>query len=464
MNLATRIWVLGALVPSTALLGAVLVAGRYLEGELEGALDHALLSQAAIESVSLFDGPGGVPHMHIQDSPIGPQVRAFAPSGSLYGPDGALVVHYPPDSVPEGAPATLRPRTFGAPPDLVVRRTSAGERLRVLTVAVRSPRGEAHTLQMTGSLAQIDASVAAFRKVGLVMVAGLAAALVALQTVLARRLSRRVNLLTGHMAALREGDLEAAPPLDAGRDEIGDLSRVVAAATDRLRAARAEQERLIAEAAHELRTPLTLVRTTIDLALRRRRSPEELELALRETRDEVDRLAKLASRLLELAAARRGNWDRSPGDVAQVAREAAEAARADAEARGVLVSVVAAGPAPACFDRDGVRQALDNLLANAVRHSPAGGAVTVEVTAAAGAGGAPLVRVTVSDQGPGIPPELRERVFEPFSRGQGVSGAAGLGLAIVRDVLLGHGGRAYVATTARGATVVLELPAGAPAA
>jgi signal transduction histidine kinase len=261
------------------------------------------------------------------------------------------------------------------------------------------------------------------------------------------------------MAALREGDLASAPPVDAGQDEIGDLSRVVASATDRLRAARAEQERLIAEAAHELRTPLTLVRTTIDVALRRRRTAEELEQALRETRDEVDRLATLASRLLGLASARRGMWDRSPGDLVQVAREAAEAARADAEGRGVLVTVEAPSPAPASFDRDGVRQAFDNLLSNAVRHSPAGGEVRVEVTAATGPDGAPLVRVTVRDQGPGIPAELRERVFEPFARGEGPVGAAGLGLAIVRDVLLGHGGRAYVAASGPGTEVVLELPA-----
>ncbi len=461
MRLAARLWVLGALLPAAALLAAVLVAGRFLEAQLEGTLDQALLSQAAIESVSLFDGPGGVPHLHIQDSPLGAQVRAFAPSGALYGPDGALRIRYPADPSPDGAPATLLPGRLGDPATLAVRRAPSGERLRVLSVTVRSPGGDPHALQVTASLAQVDASVTAFRKVGLVVVLLLAAALVALQTILARRLSLRVNRLTRHMTALREGDLEAPPPLDAGRDEVGELSRVVASATDRLRSARAGQERLIAEAAHELRTPLTLVRTTIDVALRRRRTPEELEQALRDARDEVDRLAKLSSRLLDLASARRGTWDRSPGDLAQVAREAAEAARADAEGRGVLVTVVAPAPAPASFDRDGVRQALDNLLANAVRHSPAGGTVTVEVTAGAGAEGAPLVRITVRDEGPGIPPALHDRVFEPFARGAGVSGAAGLGLAIVRDVLRGHGGRAYVAPTGSGATVVLELPAAA---
>jgi signal transduction histidine kinase len=464
VRLAARLWVLGALVPSAALLAAVLVAGHYLDERLEGALDQALLSQAAVELVSLYDGPDDVPHLHIQDSPLGAEVKAFAPSGALYGPDGALVVRYPVDQPPDGSPATLLPAPGGNVPSLAFRSTPSGERLRVLTVSVPGPTGTLYTLQMTASMAQLDGSVAIFRHTGLAVVAALAVALLALQTLLARRLSLRVNRLSGHMAALREGDLEAAPPHDDGADEIGDLSRLVAAATDRLRAARAGQERLIAEAAHELRTPLTLVRTTIDLALRRHRAPEELEQALRVARDEVDRLATLASRLLDLAAARRGTWDRSPGDLALVAAEAAEAARADAEGRGVLVALEAAAPAHASFDRDGLRQALDNLLANAVRHSPPGGTVTVAVAHATGLEGAPLVRVTVRDQGPGIPAAQRERVFEPFARGTEASGAAGLGLAIVRDVLRGHGGRAYVAPDGPGATVVLELPAGvAPA-
>jgi signal transduction histidine kinase len=464
VRLAARLWVLGAVVPSAALLAAVLVAGTFLDDQLEGALDRALLSQAAVELVSLYDGPDDVPHLHIQDSPLGAEVKAFAPSGALYGPDGALVVRYPVDQPPDGSPATLLPIPGATVPSLAFRSTPSGERLRVLTVSVPGPAGTLYTLQMTASLAQLDGSVALFRRVGLVVVAGLATVLLALQSLLARRLSLRVNRLSGHMAALREGDLDAAPPRDDGADEIGDLSRVVASATDRLRTARAEQERLIAEAAHELRTPLTLVRTTLDVALRRRRAPDELEQALRVARDEVDRLATLASRLLDLASARRGTWDRSPGDLVQVAREAAEAARADAEGKGVLVALEATAPAQASFDRDGLRQALDNLLANAVRHSSPGGTVTVAVGPGSGPDGAPLVRITVRDEGPGIPPALQERVFEPFARGAEASGAAGLGLAIVRDVLRGHGGRAYVAPSGPGATVVLELPAGvAPA-
>jgi signal transduction histidine kinase len=263
-----------------------------------------------------------------------------------------------------------------------------------------------------------------------------------------------MTALSDHMAALREGKLESPAPADQTRDEVGELSLVVAEATERLRTARAAQERLIADAAHELRTPLQLMRTSIDLALRRERSPEELRAALAEARGEVDRLASLATRLLDLAAARRGAWDRAPGDLADVARDAAEAIRAEAETRSVLVEVRAAEPVPASFDPNGLRQAVDNLLANALRYGPPGGTVRVDVSREG-----PAARILVHDDGPGIAPGERERVFEPFEQGEDrAPGGAGLGLAIVREVARGHGGRAWV-PEGPGGNVAIEIPA-----
>ncbi|HET7826325.1 MAG TPA: HAMP domain-containing sensor histidine kinase, partial [Anaeromyxobacter sp.] len=221
----------------------------------------------------------------------------------------------------------------------------------------------------------------------------------------------------------------------------------------RLRGARGAQERLIAEAAHELRTPLQLMRTSLDLGLRRERPAAELKEALEVVRGEVTRLAHLSTRLLDLATARRGHWDRAPGDLAAAAREAAEAIRAEAETRSVLVEVFAPEPVQASFDPNGIRQALDNLLANALRHGPAGGTVRIEVRRAGGA-----ARLVVHDDGPGIPAVDRERVFEPFARGTDKPGSAGLGLAIVREVARGHGGRAWV-PDGQGGNVALEIPA-----
>ncbi|MGC4000509.1 MAG: HAMP domain-containing sensor histidine kinase [Anaeromyxobacter sp.] len=337
---------------------------------------------------------------------------------------------------------------------LATRAGPSGIDYRVLSVRLTSPRGEAHALQLAAALSSVDAAVDAFARVGLGMTLALGLALVVLQTYQARRLSARVGALTRHMAALREGNLSAVAPHELAGDEIAELSRVVEEATGRLRQAREAQDRLVADAAHELRTPLTLMRTSIDVALRRRREASELVASLEETRREVDRLARLSTRLLDLATAGRGHWDRQPCDLGQVVAEAAEAIRAEAEAKAVLVEVEAPAPLPALLDAHGIRQAVDNLLANAVKFSPQGGLVRVAVLREG-----ELARVLVRDAGPGIPEAERERVFRPFERGDKRAPGAGLGLAIVREIARGHGGRAYAAPAERGAEVVLELPA-----
>lgn len=456
MRLAVRLWLLGAGVPFVATLVCVALAGQLFRATQERELDASILEQAAVESVSLFDGAESEPHLHLEASPLRDQVAPIAPSVALYGRDGALRLAYPTAGRAGWTAPRLRPSETGATPRFETVRLADGGRVRRVSAMIPGPNGAIHAIQVADSFAEVDASVARFHRWGLLLALTLGAGLFALQTLLARRLRARVTALTGHMAALREGNLEAVPPFDPGQDELADLSRVVAEATERLRLARAAQDRLVADAAHELRTPLTLMRTSIDLALRRRREVPELVASLEETRREVDRLARLATRLLDLATAGRGEWDRTPGDLTAVAEDAAEAARAAAEQRSVLVQVCAPGPVPATFDAAGIRQAVDNLLSNAIRYSPPGTTIQVEVAAADG-----LARVTVQDFGPGIPPQERERLFQPFERGDRMSSGAGLGLALVREIARGHGGRAYVADAPRGARVVLEVAAGA---
>jgi signal transduction histidine kinase len=458
MRLAVRLWLLGAVVPFAGVLAAVAVGHHFFRARLEHALDEALLGQAAVEAVSLFDGPTLDPHLHLANSPFREEVKQIAPAAAVYDSAGRLLVRFPPGS--EGATdETLVPETIGPHPILLTREGPGGARLRVISARVRSPDGRSYALQLAASLAPLDQAVSLFAQVGVGMAIALGAALLLLQTFLARRLSARVNALAAHMVALREGHLDAIPPPARGRDEIDDLSRVVGEATERLRLARETQDRLVADAAHELRTPLTLMRTSIDLALRRRRDANELVASLEETRREVDRLANLATRLLDLATAGRSAWDRTPGDLARVVNEAAEAIRAEAEAKGVIVQVEVQAPAEASFDAHGIRQAVDNLLANAIRFGPAGRPVVVSVASANG-----VVGISVKDEGPGIPEAERERVFQPFERGAKRGVGAGLGLAIVREVARGHGGRAYVAAGSPGAEVVIELPVDPPAA
>lgn len=455
MKLATRMWLLGAALPGLLLVLVFAATGQLFRYSLERSLDQALLAQAAVESVSLFDGPRGEPHLHMSSSPLVEQVRPFAPSGELFGPDGQLVVRYPPPQTADEQDVRLMPGEALDEPVLSTRKARGGERLRDVTVTVRAPSGERYVLRLTASLAQVDRSVRTFHTVAFGFAAIAVALLLALHAIQAGWLARRLNALTGHIARMRQGALDEPPPADSGRDEIASLRDALADATCRLSQARKAQERLIADAAHELRTPLTVMRTGMDLALRRERTAEELREVVRDARAEVERLATLAGNLLDLAAVGQGGWDRRPANLARVVEESAEHLRAQAEEKSVLIQVRAPSSAEAEIHAPSVRQAVDNLLANAVKFSPRGGEIRVDLAR----DGARWV-LRVEDDGPGIPVEHREAVFAPFNRAPGSNGpGAGLGLAIVREVAERHAGRVRAeAGGSGGARLVFELP------
>jgi signal transduction histidine kinase len=456
-------WLLGAVLPVAGTTAAVIAGGFLFRANLERGVDHALIAQALSERVSLFDSPDidlvDRPHIHFDRRGLEELDERLASSITIYGSTGDVVVRYPPLAPPLAAPPDARvfPGDPDAPPTYETRTVPTG-RERVIQMTVARTAGENYVLEITAPLAHVDATVAAFYRVMLGIVVALAALLFVVHGLHARRLAGRVRRLADHMADLREGMLDVDAPPDPQSDEIGELSGVVAEATRRLREARAAQERLIADAAHELRTPLTLVRTSVDVALRRRREADELETVLLDVRGEVDRIAQLATRLLDAAATGQGAWDRSPGDLREVAREAVEAACGAAEEREILVQLEASEPVPAIFHAGGIRQALDNLLANALRYAPPRSTIVVRAWPLAGGGGG----LAVHDDGPGIPAAERERVFEPFHRA-GISGGAGLGLAIVRRIAEKHGGRAFAAEpSGGGTTVVMDIPGSRP--
>ncbi|MCP3102300.1 HAMP domain-containing histidine kinase [Myxococcus sp. K15C18031901] len=457
MTLARRLWLLGVLVPSAAALLSLVVAGQLFRYDLETALDQALLTQAAVESlsVSLFEGTEKRDHLNLSSYPLLEQVQPFAPHGELFGQDGRLLMHHPMVSELEAGAAPLIPGDPGSPPRLSTHALPDGTRVREAVVNVRSPQGELYALRLTATMAQVDGSVRGYYRRAFAVAGLLAVTLLVLQTVVARRMAGRLGAITRHLRVLREGDFSRAPAQDGGTDEIGQLRDVLAEVTDKLRGAREEQERLIADAAHELRTPLSLMRTRMDLALRRERGPEELRASFRAARGEVERLALLAGELLELTALGRGEWDRTKADLAAVVGQSVEAARAEAESRALLILLDAPERVEAWFDPGGVRRAVDNVLSNALKFSPRGAEVHVRVWREGA-----CARISVADQGPGIPPELREAVFAPFRKLSSATPGAGLGLAIVREVARRHGGRVWVSQDRRtGAEVVLELPA-----
>jgi two-component system OmpR family sensor kinase len=238
-------------------------------------------------------------------------------------------------------------------------------------------------------------------------------------------------------------------PLPAARDEVFRLGETLNAMLDRLDAGLRRERRFVADASHELRTPLAILRTELELALRRPRSEPELAHALRSAAEEVERLTRLAEDLLVLASSEDGRLvlDESEFQLRELLDGVARrfAARASLEVESPERAVTA--------DRLRLEQALGNLVENALRH----GAGSVRLEAAAENGSLVL---RVSDHGPGFPQDFLPRAFERFSRADEARsrGGAGLGLAIVDAVAGAHGGTA-TASNDGGAVVALVLPA-----
>ena len=233
---------------------------------------------------------------------------------------------------------------------------------------------------------------------------------------------------------------------------------------DRLEAGVEARERLVADASHELRTPLAAMRSELDVSLRH----DALDAAAREVlasvRDEVVRMARTVDDLLTLARADGGGLEvlATPQDVRPLVRDAVRARAAAAGARGVRVDVEG-GPVVLAVDGERFLRVVGNLLDNAIRFAVPGGEVRVVLWVRGGEGG-----VTVLDDGPGVPPQARDRVFERFSRGdpaRGRQGGAGLGLAICREIVRAHGGRVWVQDAEpRGSAFVVALPLAAAGA
>ena len=242
-------------------------------------------------------------------------------------------------------------------------------------------------------------------------------------------------------------------------DELAKLGWSLNRMLGRLEAGRRRERRLVDDASHELRTPLANLQAELDLALRRARTEAELLDALNSASEETDRLARLANDLLVLARSNDGlPIDRQEVDVKRLVDDAVDACSATAADAGVRLQRSVPAGTRARLDPARVRQALDNLLGNAIRHTPSGG--RVEVTGRAL--WSELV-LQISDTGSGFPADFAAVAFEPFTRADdgraAAVGGAGLGLAIVRAVAEAHGGSvALSGSPGGGAIVELRLP------
>ncbi len=266
---------------------------------------------------------------------------------------------------------------------------------------------------------------------------------------------RPVEFMRARAAGISAETAAQRLPLPEARDEIFRLGQTLNAMLARLEEGLRRERRFVADAGHELRTPLALLQTELELALRRPRTPQELEAALRSASDEVDRLTLLAEDLLVLASSEEGVLQIRPTDLEakELLESVARRFSSRAEAEGRSLDVSAPERLPIRGDRVRLEQALGNLVDNALRH----GAGSVRVAAEPEN---ETITLRVGDEGPGFPPEFLPHAFERFSRADAARarGGAGLGLAIVEAVARAHGGSVEASTSETcGAVVTLRL-------
>jgi signal transduction histidine kinase len=272
--------------------------------------------------------------------------------------------------------------------------------------------------------------------------------------ILAHGMTRPLREMTVAAKAMARGDYSRRVRASA-RDEVGQLATAFNQMAADLAAADRQRRELIANVSHELRTPITAIQAVLENVVDGVSDPATLRTALAQT----ERLGRLITELLDLSRIEAGvaPLHREPFDLAEFLHGAVREAEVAAGAAGREVTfAVTAEPSTAVADAERLHQVVANLLDNAARHSPVGGTVT-----AAGRRDADGLVIEVTDEGPGIPPAERARVFERFTRGErpagGGAGGTGLGLAIAQWVVELHGGSIAV-VDAPGCRIRVSLP------
>ena len=275
---------------------------------------------------------------------------------------------------------------------------------------------------------------------------------------IARSVGRPLSELIDAAGRIEAADysVRVAEPV-GGRGELRGLTRAFNDMAARLESEDATRRRLLADVSHELRTPLAVIQGNLEALLDGVYPPDEAHIGpiLEETRV----LERLVDDLRTLSLAESGALPlhREPTDPAVLLEDVGAAHRARADAANVAISVEAPPGLPS-IDLDPVRmhQVISNLVDNAIRVMPEGGSITLSAAVREGA-----LAIAVTDDGPGIPPELLPHVFERFTKSSGSRGS-GLGLAIARAIVMAHGGSiaAESGAATRGTTIRVSLPLG----
>ncbi|MGO4957149.1 sensor histidine kinase [Luteococcus sp. Sow4_B9] len=278
----------------------------------------------------------------------------------------------------------------------------------------------------------------------------------------AGQILRPVRLVRQAAAEITERDLTRRIPVE-GKDDVSDLAVTFNQMLDRLEAGFESEKRFVDDAGHELRTPITVIRGHLELM---GDDPEERRQTIALVTQELDRMARIVTDLLALAKVDRPDFVQlvEPVDMTQLTLDIDAKMQTLADRRWQL-SHIAEGTA--LVDAQRITQAVLQLADNAVQHTLPGDAITLMSRFATDADGQRVLQIAVTDTGPGVEPQDRERIFERFAHGTPADGSrhagAGLGLPIVQAIAEAHGGRVQVdSPPGQGATFTLVLSVDCP--
>lgn len=371
------------------------------------------------------------------------------------GRDEDVEIHLPPDeSFVDGEPHLTT----------VTETDDADDRHRLATNRVTLPDHDAtYIIVAAASLEPTDEELETVRNtLGYVVPIGLLLAGLG-GWFLAHRSLAPVVAMADRARRLGGEDLSGRLPVANPRDELGRLAQTFNELLGRLEASMHQQRQFMADASHELRTPITTTRTAAHVALQQQHREEaEYRHSLAVIEQQATRLSRIVEDMFTLARADAGNYPvrRHPMYLDEVVEEVVLAARILASIKQVEIRWIGPGAATFVGDEELIRRMLNNLIDNAVRHSPVAAAVTVSLEPVDS-----RYLITVADRGAGISPENQPHIFERFyradpSRARGSrDGGAGLGLALARWVAHLHGGTVKLTSSSdQGSIFTVELP------
>jgi two-component system OmpR family sensor kinase len=443
-------------------VGATAAAGWWvLSQSVNRQLDAALLALAEAEVAMLADGDGTAVRIHEATTGSAPpsltrldrlvqiidgQGRILARSANL----GSEKLPVPP---PLLARLAAGQAVFDTLPD------TSEEPLRMVSLPTQV-RGQRFAVQVAGSLDDVNHVLQS----AALLFSGMALALLAALGWAGVRLSRKlfvaIENIVNQARAIEDRNLHWRLPHPGDDDEIGHLVNTLNAMLERIEQAFDTQRRFTADASHELRSPLSRLRAEIEITLRRPRDSGEYVLALRSCLEEVERLTTLVEELLMLARIDAGQ-ERGPAEpvsLAALTRDTIERMVPQADERDIEIVLGAELREAVYVEYAPLALVLRNILDNAIKFSPAGGRIAIDI--ASGAHGA---IVTVTDQGPGIADDELPFLFDRFFRGAGARAGEvagfGLGLALSQAIMQACGGKIEVSNRAgHGAQFRVYLP------